>query len=65
MVKHIINLNVDTKTAKNNDDLIMFFTRLLSVFMGLVKTISKSILSYSLIKAFLLKSSTGIKWIGM
>ena len=34
-------------------------------FYGSKKTISKSILSYSLIKAFLLKSSTGIKWIGM
>ena len=40
LVKHIMNLNVDTKTAKNNDDLMMFLTKLFSVFIGLAQQLA-------------------------
>ena len=34
-----MNLNVETNTDRNSDDLIMFLTKLLSVFKGLTELI--------------------------
>ena len=43
-VKHIMNLNADTKTARNREDLIIFLTRLLKVLIGLHSIINKACL---------------------